>query len=117
ENAEEHYDSLIISSKHNARIHLIREGLLQENDLNSVIVLFIGRFQYNKGVQYFRDAAQVISQMDAKFIIMGQHNSYPVEKIISIGKEYPDNVIVISDLEFQKNWGILYRTAADILFV
>ncbi|CAJ0905985.1 10578_t:CDS:10 [Entrophospora sp. SA101] len=75
------------------------------------------RFQYNKGVQFFYDAAQIISQLNAKFIIMGQHNSYPVEKIATISKEYPDDVVVISDLEFQKNWGSLYRAAADILFV
>ncbi|CAJ0649134.1 16158_t:CDS:10 [Entrophospora sp. SA101] len=116
-NIEERYDKLVISSKYNAKKHLIREGLLQEKDLNRVIVLFVGRFQYNKGVQFFYDAAQIISQLNAKFIIMGQHNSYPVEKIATISKEYPDDVVVISDLEFQKNWGSLYRAAADILFV
>nr|CAG8599201.1 2544_t:CDS:2 [Entrophospora candida] len=116
-NIEEHFNNLVIYSKYSAKKHLIREGLLREEDLNRVIVLFVGRFQYNKGVQFLRDAAQIISQLNAKFIIMGQRNSYPVGKVISISKEYPDNVVVISDFEFQQNWGVLYRAAADILFV
>ncbi|CAH1769471.1 9025_t:CDS:2, partial [Entrophospora sp. SA101] len=102
-----HYNNLVIYSKYSAKKHLIREGLLRE-DLNRVIVLFVGRFQYNKDVQFLHDAAQIISQLNAKFIIMGQHNSYPVEKVVSISKEYPDNVVVISDFEFQQNWGVLY---------
>nr|CAG8545632.1 759_t:CDS:2 [Entrophospora candida] len=116
-NFEHYYNDLVTSSKINAKRHLVKEGLLKEKDLDRVIVLFVGRFQYNKGVRYFHEAAQIISQLDAKFIIMGQPNSFPVEKIVSISKEYPDDVVVISELEFQNNWDVLYRAAADILFV
>lgn len=64
------------------------EGLLQEEDLNHVIMLFIGGFQYNKGAQFLHDAAQIISQLNAKFIIMGQHNNFTLEKLISLSKGY-----------------------------
>ncbi|RIB05637.1 Glycosyltransferase Family 5 protein [Gigaspora rosea] len=108
---------LVIDAKFRAKYHLIKEGLLDVNDLNRIIVLYIGRFQYNKGAEFFIPAAETLAALDAKFIVMGQQNNFPIEKLKKLQLKYPKNFELIDDLEFQNNWGILYRAAADIQFV
>ncbi|RIA86244.1 Glycosyltransferase Family 5 protein [Glomus cerebriforme] len=108
---------LITTSKQSAKAYLIREGLLNREDLIRPLILYVGRFEYNKGLQFFNAIADLLVEMDAKFIIMGQRNNYPVEKLKRLSASVPDNIILIDDLEFQKDWGVIYRAASDILFM
>ncbi|CAI2175593.1 19954_t:CDS:2 [Funneliformis geosporum] len=117
ETIENSSQSLIITSKYSAKLHLIREGLLSYGDLNRMIVLFIGKFQYNKGLDFFQAATELLASQDVLFIIMGQISDYPIDSLQQLVTIYPNNVLIIQDVEFQTNWGILYRAAADILFV
>ncbi|RIA93722.1 Glycosyltransferase Family 5 protein [Glomus cerebriforme] len=117
ETIENSTQPLIITSKFNAKIHLIREGLLSGEDLNRTIVLFTGNFQYSKGLEFFQEATDLLVSRNAKFIIMGQNGNYPISSLKQLAKYYPDNVIIIDDVEFQTNWENLYKAAADILFV
>ncbi|RHZ67035.1 hypothetical protein Glove_303g162 [Diversispora epigaea] len=114
---EESSQELVINAKSNARKHLIKEELLNQKDFNRVLLLYVGRFQYNKGLEFFSHAAEIIAKYDAKFIIMGQQNNYPLKYLYQIQSKYPENILIISDLELQSKWGILFRAAADLQFV
>jgi glycogen synthase len=117
ESIENSTQSLVTTSKFNAKLHLVREGLLTKEDLNRTIVLFIGDFQYNKGLEFFQAAIDLLVSKDVKFIIMGQENNFPISLLKRFENYYPNNIIIIDDAEFKLNWGNLYRAAADILFV
>ncbi|CAG8644495.1 9990_t:CDS:2, partial [Dentiscutata heterogama] len=108
---------LVIDAKFKAKSYLIKEGLLDASDLNRTIVLYIGRFQYNKGAEFLIPAAETVASLDAKLIVMGQENNFPIYKLKKLQSKYPQHFNLIDDLEFQNNWGILYRAAADIQFV
>ncbi|RIB05636.1 Glycosyltransferase Family 5 protein [Gigaspora rosea] len=94
---------LVINAKFRTKYHLIKEGLLDVNDLNRIIVLYI--------------VAETLVALDAKFIVMGQQNNFPIEKLKKLQLKYSKNFKLIDDLEFQNNWKILYHAAADIQFV
>lgn len=117
ESIENSTQPLITTSKFNAKLHLVREGLLLKEDLNRTIVLFIGNFQYSKGLEFFQAAIDLLVSKNTKFIIMGQDSDFPISSLKQLVSYYPNNLIIIDDVEFKLNWGNLYRTAADILFV
>ncbi|CAG8787958.1 5779_t:CDS:1, partial [Racocetra persica] len=108
---------LVIDAKFKAKSHLIKEGFLEADDVNRTIFLFIGRFQYNKGVEFFTTAVETLAALDAKLIIMGQQNNFPINQLQKLQSKYPKHFNLIDDLEFQNDWGVLYRAAADVQFV
>jgi glycogen synthase len=103
--------------KRAAKAYLYREGLLTAEDLDRPLLLFIGRFQVNKGLEFFADTADYLARRNARFVIMGQQNSYSYDRVRSLRDRYPNHVTLIDDLEGQKRWGIYLRTAADFAFV
>ncbi|KAF9333161.1 hypothetical protein BG006_003931 [Podila minutissima] len=107
----------IRSAKDAAKRHLHQKGFLTAQDLHKPLVLFIGRFQYNKGLEFFRTASSAIRNGGGKLVIMGQPNSYPIESIHALESRFSDTVRVISDAKAQREWGSYLRTAADFLFV
>ncbi|KAG0006035.1 hypothetical protein BGZ80_008970 [Entomortierella chlamydospora] len=107
----------IRSAKEAAKRFLHSKGLLSEQDLSRPLVLFIGRFQYNKGLEFFTTASQTIKENDGKFVIMGQPNNFPVKSVNNLERLFKDTVTVISDPETQNEWGAFWRTAADFLLV
>ncbi|KAF9925544.1 hypothetical protein BGZ67_008554 [Mortierella alpina] len=107
----------IRSAKEAAKRYLISKGFLDENDLHRPLLLFIGRFQYNKGIQFFETASSTIHSGGGKFVIMGQPNSYPIEDINQLRTQFNGTVEIISDAQGQRHWGIYLRAAADFLFV
>ncbi|GBB95231.1 hypothetical protein RclHR1_00250029 [Rhizophagus clarus] len=117
ESIENSTQPLITTSKFNAKLHLVREGLLSKEDLNRTMVLFIGNFQYDKGLEFFQAAIDLLISKDVKFIIMGQESDFPISSLKPFVNYYPNNIVIIDDVEFRLNWGNLYRAAADILFV
>ncbi|KAF9559553.1 hypothetical protein EC968_006540, partial [Mortierella alpina] len=107
----------IRSAKEAAKRYLISEGFLAEQDLHRPLILFIGRFQYNKGLEFFKTASSAISSGAGKFVIMGQPNSYPIEEMSELKSQFGGTVEVIFDSQGQRHWGIYLRAAADFLFV
>lgn len=117
ESIDESSQELVINAKLNARKHLIEMGLLEETDLNRILLLYVGRFQYNKGLGFFSHVAEIVSKFDAKFVIMGQQNNYPIKYLYRIKSKYPKNIFIIHNLEVQSEWGVFFRAATDLQIV
>ncbi|KAI9283628.1 hypothetical protein BC943DRAFT_327387 [Umbelopsis sp. AD052] len=110
-------NDFITTAKDRAKRFLVRRGLLSEDDLKRPVVLFIGRFQYNKGLEFFQKASEYFVQYNAKFVVIGQRNNYPLEWVEQLQTRFPDNVVVISDAKEQRQWSVFFRAAADYVFV
>ncbi|KAF9584125.1 hypothetical protein BGW38_007485, partial [Lunasporangiospora selenospora] len=107
----------IRSAKEAAKHYLYTKGFLTEQDLSRPLVLYIGRFQYNKGLEFFATATSAITKMGGVFVIMGQPNNYPLSSLTNLGRMFKGSVRVISDAQTQDEWGVYWRTAADFVFV
>ncbi|RKP27356.1 hypothetical protein SYNPS1DRAFT_12796 [Syncephalis pseudoplumigaleata] len=110
-------EARIADRKQAAKAYLQRSGLLTKDDLDRPLVLFIGRFQHNKGLEFFAETAEYLAARNARFVMMGQKNNYAHYKVVELRDRYPDNVILIDEEQDQKRWGIYLRTAADFAFV
>ncbi|KAF9290386.1 hypothetical protein BGZ68_007147 [Mortierella alpina] len=107
----------IRSAKEAAKRYLVSQGFLKEQDIHRPLVLFIGRFQHNKGLEFFETACSAIKVGGGKFVIMGQPNVYPVEAMYELRSQFNGTVEIIADDQGQRKWGIYLRAAADFLFV
>ncbi|KAF7726684.1 hypothetical protein EC973_008558 [Apophysomyces ossiformis] len=110
-------DDYVSTAKDRAKRYLVRRKLLTEEDLKRPVVLYVGRFQYNKGLEMFDEAAQHFVKHNMKFVIMGQPNNYPLAWVEALQQRYPDHVIVLSTPADQRRWLVFYRAAADFIFV
>jgi glycogen synthase len=110
-------EALIADKKQAAKKYLYRNKLLTIEDLNRPLILFIGRFQYNKGLEFFEETTEYLASRNARFVMMGQKNNYAHHKVVELRDQYPDNVLLIDEEMEQKRWGIYLRTAADFAFV
>ncbi|KAF8983239.1 hypothetical protein BGZ46_010611 [Entomortierella lignicola] len=113
----ESHNPTIRAAKEAAKRYLHSKGLLSQQDLSRPLVLFIGRFQYNKGLEFFSTASQAIKEQGGKFVIMGQPNNFPIKSVNNLERLYKGTVTVISDPKTQDEWGVYWRTAADFLIV
>ncbi|KAF9136828.1 hypothetical protein BGX30_010827 [Mortierella sp. GBA39] len=102
------------SAKEAAKHFLYTKGLLTEQDLTRPLVLFIGRFQYNKGLEFFTTASTAVKENGGRLIIMGQPNNFPLRSVTNLERLF---VTVIADAKTQDEWGVYYRAAADFLLV
>ncbi|KAI9594421.1 hypothetical protein BDF19DRAFT_386329 [Syncephalis fuscata] len=107
----------ILDRKQAAKDYLYRNGILTLDDLDRPLILFIGRFQYNKGLEFFDETTEYLVSRNARFVMMGQKNNYAHYKVVELRDRYPDNVLLIDDETNQKKWGIYLRAAADFAFV
>lgn len=107
----------VTSAKEKAKKYLVRRGRLEERDIQRPLVLFVGRFQYNKGLEMFDEAVQHFVQHDMKFVIIGQPNNYPLEWVKALQARYPEHVVVMSTDREQRDWLVTFRAAADFVFV
>ncbi|KAF9086541.1 hypothetical protein BGX29_001347, partial [Mortierella sp. GBA35] len=107
----------IRSAKEAAKHFLYTKGLLMEQDLNRPLVLFVGRFQYNKGLEFLTTASTAIKERGGRFVIMGQPNNFPLRSINNLERLFKGTVTVITDAKTQDDWGVYWRTAADFLLV
>ncbi|KAI5481111.1 glycogen/starch synthase, ADP-glucose type, glycosyltransferase family 5 protein [Pseudohyphozyma bogoriensis] len=114
-------------SKEKAKEYLIENlpGFFSQEDLRRPFFLFIGRFQYNKGCQFFEPFLKLISSapeagtipLDARLIVMGARNNYPHASLLALQKKYPRHFTFIDDLAFQESWGTIIRMASDFAYV
>ncbi|KAK3843374.1 MAG: hypothetical protein J3R72DRAFT_366973 [Linnemannia gamsii] len=107
----------IRSAKEAAKHFLYTKGFLTEQDLTRPLVLFIGRFQYNKGLEFFTTASTAIKENGGRFVIMGQPNNYPLRSVTNLERLFKGTVTVIGDTRTQDDWGVYWRAAADFLLV
>ncbi|KAI8147904.1 hypothetical protein BJV82DRAFT_507151 [Fennellomyces sp. T-0311] len=107
----------ITTSKDRAKRFLVRRSLLKEEDLQRPLVLYIGQFQYDKGVEMFEKAAEHFVKNNMIFVAIGQPGDYPLERLESLQEKYPDDVIIMSQAAQQRRWSIFCRAAADFVFV
>ena len=89
-------------------------------DASRPYLLFIGRFQYNKGCQFFEPILDFLSsapEHDARLILMGARNNYPHDALRRLASRYPDHLTLIDDVEDQKRFGTIIRMASDFALV
>ncbi|CDH56888.1 glycogen starch adp-glucose glycosyltransferasefamily 5 protein [Lichtheimia corymbifera JMRC:FSU:9682] len=110
-------DDYVSNAKHHAKRYLVDQGILSERDLTRPVILYVGRFQYNKGFEMFDDAARLFTERDAKLLIIGQPNNYPLRWVEDLEQRYPSHVTVMSTEEEQHQWLVLCRAASDFVFV
>ncbi|CAO3618324.1 unnamed protein product [Cunninghamella blakesleeana] len=107
----------VMSHKKRAKRWLVRNQLLSTKDLERPLVLFIGRYQYNKGLESFERAIQAFKQQNMKLVMFGIPFDYPLEEILSWEQTYPDHVQIFTTNIEQEKWMIYFRAAADFVFV
>ncbi|CAO3594627.1 unnamed protein product [Absidia cylindrospora] len=107
----------VATAKDKAKRFLVRRHLLSEAGEKRPLVLYIGRFQYNKGLEWFDQAAQLFVKHNMTFIILGQQHNYPIGKLEILQAKYPDHVYVLSTPKQHRQWSIFCRAAADFVFV
>ncbi|CEP17667.1 hypothetical protein [Parasitella parasitica] len=107
----------VINSKQKAKQFLVDHGLLNAVDLNRPLVLFVGRFQYNKGLETFQEAAQLFKLHDMKFAIIGQPNNYPLSWVKRLAANDAENIVLMTRTSEQQKWLIYFRAAADFVYV
>ncbi|KAI8975949.1 hypothetical protein BDB01DRAFT_804773 [Pilobolus umbonatus] len=107
----------VISTKQKAKQFLVDQGILSPDDLDRPLVLFVGRFQYNKGLETFKEAAELMKQHDIKFAIVGQPNNFPLRELRKLYEQDKDHVLLIDRDDQQRKWLIYLRAASDYVYV
>ncbi|KAI8074488.1 hypothetical protein BC940DRAFT_288372 [Gongronella butleri] len=110
-------DMTVAHQKDRAKRWLVRKGFLQEGDQSRPLVLYVGRFQYNKGLDAFPRAIEAFARHNLTFVIIGQPNNYPLDKVLGWQQQYPNTVRLVTTQKEQKQWLIYARAAADAVFV
>lgn len=110
-------EDYVIEKKRNAKKYLVNQGLLKEEDVDRPLVLYVGRFQYNKGLETFEEAAALFQQNDMKFAIIGQPNNYPLTWVKQLAAAYPDNIVLMTTVQEQHDYLVYFRAAADFVYV
>ncbi|GAA96511.1 glycosyltransferase family 5 protein [Mixia osmundae IAM 14324] len=117
--------SSFIEAKERA-LRILIEHLPQhfsQADLVRPVLLFIGRFQYNKGCEFFAPLLQLLDQKrgshlnDARLVVMGAPNNFPRKKLLALQKQHPTHFTLIEDEATQRAWGSLIRMASDFALV
>ena len=119
-------DEPFTSAKRRAR-HLLVAALpelFSVDDLHRPWFLFIGRYQYNKGCQFFETLVDLLasSPTSGRLVLLGARNNYPFDELSRLALRYPNHVTLIDDRtpavsHIQREWGAILRMASDIAFV
>ncbi|RKP14929.1 hypothetical protein BJ684DRAFT_7843 [Piptocephalis cylindrospora] len=105
-------------AKTKARDALVEAGIIPGSQtIPGRMVLFVGRFQYNKGMASLPLAAQAIKKHGGILVIMGSYNDYPAGEIKALVRDYAPHVLLIDTQEVQDTWGSVIRLAADLAFI
>lgn len=110
-------EDYVSETKRIAKKYLVNQGLLNKEDLNRPLVLYVGRFQYNKGLETFEEAARLFQQNDMKFAIIGQPNNYPLSWVKKLAAKHPENIVLMTTVQEQHDHLIYFRAAADFVYV
>ncbi|BGP23528.1 hypothetical protein JCM10295v2_002426 [Rhodotorula toruloides] len=119
-------DPSFVESKRRARAFLVSRlpHLFSSSDLDRPWFVFIGRYQYNKGCQFFSTLVEELSRSPSggRLILLGARNNYPFSALTSLSRSYPCHLTLIDDRtpslsSFQREHGTFVRLAADFAFV
>jgi hypothetical protein len=91
---------------------------LKHSDHNTVNVLFLGRFEKIKGIEFLNGIAKLASKLKFNIFLMGYFipgQSEPKEIISKLSKL--KNVFLIDDSKKQKEVGVFIRALADFIIV
>lgn len=98
--------------------------LFSVEDLHRPWFLFIGRYQYNKGCQFFETLVDLLasSPISGRLVLLGARNNYPFDELSRLAVRFPSYVTLIDDRtpavsHIQREWGAVLRMASDIAFV
>lgn len=125
-NENQSRDYPLTSAKKRARRLLVAAlpEVFSIDDLHRPWFLFIGRYQYNKGCQFFETLVHVLasSPTSGRLVLLGARNNYPFDELSRLALRYPDHVTLIDDRtpavsHIQRQWGDVIRMASDIAFV
>lgn len=117
---EETFSESFVEQKRRAKEYLIGRlpHYFSSADLDRPLLLFIGRFQYNKGVEFFSPLLHHLSlNSTARLIALGTQNNYPISTLRSLAVRYPHQFTFIEDPAVQKEFGSIIRLASDFAFV
>jgi starch synthase len=100
----------------------VREYLAAQNIIdfgNSLpIVLFLGRFELDKGIEYIPFLASLAPKMNFNLLVLGYYTSYYSQaKNLLTPLKTMKNVRVVDKKEIQDTYGMLLRAASDFFFV
>jgi glycogen synthase len=116
-------------TKQRAKEHLVEilPSHFTQEDLFRPLLLFIGRFQYNKGCEFFEPIVELLASHDrpggdpslsGRLVVLGARNNYPIKSLRALQKRYPDHFTLIDDTTaLQEAFGPLIRMAADFALV
>ncbi|KAK4053516.1 hypothetical protein OIV83_001684 [Microbotryomycetes sp. JL201] len=114
----------LVHTKERAKQLLVSKlpHLFSSDDLYRPLLLFIGRFQYNKGCEFFEPVLELLASGDpsvsARLVVMGARNNYPVKALRRLQKRFPEHLTLIDDTtNIQQDYGPLVRMASDFAFV
>jgi glycogen synthase len=116
----------LTSAKTRARRLLVAAlpELFSVEDLHRPWFLFIGRYQYNKGCQFFETLVDLLasSPTSGRLVLLGARNNYPFDELSRLAVRFPSHVTLIDDRtpavsHIQREWGAVLRMASDIAFV
>ncbi|KAI9283150.1 hypothetical protein BY458DRAFT_495579 [Sporodiniella umbellata] len=104
-------------TKRLAKEFLIAHEQLLPEDIEKPLVLYVGRFQYNKGLETFVEAVELFKKYGIKMAILGQPNNYPLEWVEELARSNPDDVVLMTTVRQQEQWLSYFRAAADFVYV
>ncbi|BGP30839.1 hypothetical protein JCM10296v2_002598 [Rhodotorula toruloides] len=119
-------DPSFITSKRRARAFLVSHlpHHFSPSDLSQPWFVFIGRYQYNKGCQFFSTLLEEIARSPSggRLVLLGARNNYPFSLLTNLARTYPSHLTLIDDRSpstssFQRDYGTLIRLASDYAFV
>ncbi|KAM0788569.1 hypothetical protein ACM66B_001693 [Microbotryomycetes sp. NB124-2] len=118
--------SSFVQTKEQAKQLLVSRlpHLFSSDDLYRPILLFVGRFQYNKGCEFFEPVLELLAgdgddpNVGARLVVMGARNNYPIKSLRQLQKRFPSHLTLIDDTtSVQRDYGTLIRMASDFAFV
>ncbi|KAL0082244.1 glycosyltransferase family 5 protein [Phycomyces blakesleeanus] len=110
-------NDFVSTSKDRAKRFLVRRKLLSEEDSKRPMVLFTGTFHYSNGAASFEEAAIYFQKYNMRLVLLGQPGDYPFEKLEALQAKYPETVLILATPKEYRQWSVLCRAAADVLFV
>ena len=91
-------------------------GLFRGDTYMRPLLLYIGRFQYQKGVGDLLNALPTLQALNVNVVLMGQPHNVDERLLTRATRQYPF-LTILGSLSEQDQFGIYIRAAADISLV
>lgn len=113
--------SKILTNKNDIKQFLTKKYPMLNNNLDTIWLLYVGRFSPEKGIDMLPFAYEVINKYQGNFIIMGfhtteRHNNPNIYQIIDDLKT-KQHVLIINNRDEQNTIGKYFRAASDFTII